>query len=397
VRRFIARRVVDNVVSQGDKGDLGGLVAALGRSSGEVQIDLLQGAREALRGRKSMKMPAGWPAVYAKLARSEEAAIREHAVVLALIFGDPQALVNLRKTLQTRTAPVAERQAALEALLEKRPADLVTVLHDLLSDKAVRRPALRGLAAYSHPATPKLILARYGELTPEEKHDAVTTLASRKEYALELLSAVEKKVVPRGDISAYLARQLYSLGDRQVTEKLRDVWGEIRDSTPQKKQQIARYKGMLTPAVLKKADLGNGRVVFSKTCQQCHKLYGEGGSIGPDLTGSNRANLDYLLSNIIDPSAEVGQDYRMSVVETQSGRVITGIIVERSPNRLVVQTATEKMVLPREDVDTIKDSPLSMMPEGILDTLSREQVRDLIGYLAGKTQVPLPPGVGGER
>src|SRR5262249_13577471 len=151
--------------------------------------------------------------------------------------------------------------------------------------------------------------------------------ASRKEYALELLNAVEKKVVSRSDISAFLARQLYSLGDPQVTERLRKVWGEVRDSTPQKREQIARYRKLLTPAFLKKADLRNGRLVYSKTCQQCHKLFGEGGTIGPDLTGGNRTNLDYLLSNLIDPSAEVGRDYRMSVVNTQSGRVITGILV----------------------------------------------------------------------
>src|SRR5262249_11738905 len=126
------------------------------------------------------------------------------------------------------------------------------------------------------------------------------------------------------------------------------------------------------------------------------KLYGEGGTIGPDLTGSNRAELDYLLLNIIDPSAEVAQEYRMSIVATQDGRVITGIIVERSPNRLIVQTATEKVIMAREDGDTIKDSPVSMMPEGQLDPLTKEQVRDLIGYLAGKTQVPLPPDQGGK-
>ena len=74
----------------------------------------------------------------------------------------------------------------------------------------------------------------------------------------------------------------------------------------------------------------NGRLVFSKTCQQCHKLYGEGGTIGPDLTGSNRSDLEYLLSNIIDPSAEVARDYRMSVVRDQGRAVITGIITERT-------------------------------------------------------------------
>src|SRR5207248_11461557 len=155
----------------------------------------------------------------------------------------------------------------------------------------------------------------------------------RKEYALALLDAVEKKMVPRADVSAYAARQMYALGDAKVNGRLRQVWGEIRDTAPQKREQMAKYKALLTPAYLKTADVRNGRLVFSRTCQQCHKLYGEGGTIGPDLTGSNRSDLDYLLSNIIDPSAEVAQDYRMSVVRTKDDRVITGIIVERTPSR----------------------------------------------------------------
>jgi putative heme-binding domain-containing protein len=134
--------------------------------------------------------------------------------------------------------------------------------------------------------------------------------------------------------------------------------------------------------------------VFSKTCQQCHRLYGEGGTIGPDLTGSNRSDLDYLLGNIIDPSAEVGRDYRMSVVQTTAGRVVTGIVVERSPARVAVQTATEKVVLPAEDVESVKDSALSIMPDNQLDALTKEQVRDLIAYLRANRQVPLPGGKG---
>src|SRR5262249_25484974 len=134
----------------------------------------------------------------------------------------------------------------------------------------------------------------------------------------------------------------------------------------------------------------NGRLVYAKTCQQCHKLFGEGGTIGPDLTGSNRTDLDYLLSNIIDPTAEVGRDFRMSVVRTSDSRVTTGIITERTPARLVVQTATEKMIVALDEVDSVKASPLSIMPEGQLDALTREQVRDLIAYLGSKSQVPLP-------
>src|SRR5262249_43813865 len=121
-------------------------------------------------------------------------------------------------------------------------------------------------------------------------------------------------------------------------------------------------------------------------------LFGEGNTIGPDLTGYNRAELDYLLVKIIDPSSQVAKDYHMSIVATQDGRVLTGIVVERSPTRLILQTATERIVLAKDDVETVKDSPLSIMPEGQLDALSKEQVRDLIGYLSGKTQVPLPAG-----
>jgi putative heme-binding domain-containing protein len=228
-------------------------------------------------------------------------------------------------------------------------------------------------------------------LSTEEKHDAIATLSSRKDYALELLAAVEKKSVARSDISAYVARQLHSLGDKQVSDQLRQVWGEVRESTAQKQEQLARYKKMLSPGFLQRADLANGRLIYSKSCQQCHKLHGEGGTVGPDLTGANRAELDYLLSNLVDPSAEVAQDFRMSVVSTHDGRVITGIVLERSPNRYVLQTATERLILPKVDVDTIAESPSSIMPEGQLDALTREQVRDLIAYLAAKMQTALPP------
>src|SRR5262249_40102168 len=150
----------------------------------------------------------------------------------------------------------------------------------LLADQNVRRPVLRGLAAYADRNTPNRVLVLYPDMSPEEKQDAIATLASRKEYALALLDAVEKKIVARTDLSAYTARQLYALGDKQLSERLRQVWGEVRDTAPAKKDQLARYRAQLTPSALTRADLGNGRLVFSKTCQQCHTLYGEGGKIG---------------------------------------------------------------------------------------------------------------------
>jgi putative membrane-bound dehydrogenase-like protein len=389
VRQFVARRVVDDALAKGDKGDLALLVAAMAKADEKVARDLLAGAREGIRGRKSLKMPDGWPAMYSKLSKSADAATRGHAVVLSLVFDDPQAIADLRKVATDKAGGTSERVAALEALIDKRVPDLVPVLFDQLTDKVTRRAAIRGLAAYADAETSKRVLAVYADLTVDEKPDAVATLASRKEFALPLLDAVEKKALPRGDISAYAARQMFAHADANLTKRLREVWGEVRETAADKQKQLARYKAQLTPAALKAADPRRGRAVFQTACANCHKLYGQGGTIGPDLTGSNRGDLDYLLANLIDPSAEVGLDFRMSVVRTKDERVITGIIVERTPARVTVQTEKEKIVLSPDDVDSVKDSPLSIMPEGQLDALSREQVRDLFAYLTGKAQVPL--------
>jgi putative heme-binding domain-containing protein len=392
VRQFVARRLADHAAVMGEKGDLTPWVVALAKAGAAVRLDLLAGAREGLRGRKSMKMPDGWPAMYVKLRDSTDAATREHAISLAVVFGDPQALADLRKVALTVSAPAAERIAALETLITKRVPDLAPVLHDQLADKATRRTAIKGLAAYSHADTAKHILAIYSTLNADEKQDAVAALASRKEYAFALLAALESKVIPRVDVTAFAARQIFSLADAKLNARLKDVWGEIRDTNPKRAELMTKYKAMLTPAYLKSANVKNGRVLFTKTCQQCHKLFGEGGTIGPDLSGSNRSDMEYLLGNIIDPSAEVARDYRMSIVRTADDRVITGIIVERTAARVVVQTATDRVVLSPDDVDSVKDSPLSIMPEGQLDSLTKEQVRDLIAYLGSKSQVALPDG-----
>jgi putative membrane-bound dehydrogenase-like protein len=395
IRQFVARRFVDEVAARGEKNALGPLVAALA-TAGEaaVQLDLLKGAREGLQGRKNLPMPDGWPALYKRLAQSANAAVRRDAVMLALVFGDPQAMVDLRRIVQTTSAPVPERQAALEALIANSIPGLAQLLQGSLSDKALRRTALRGLASFPDDATPSRVLATYPELTPDEKQEAVATLASRKAYALALLEAVEKNAVSPADISAFIARQLFALGDEQVTMRLRKVWGDVRSTSPDRQDQIAKLKAFLTPSFLGRADLASGRQLYAKTCQQCHILYGEGGKIGPDLTGSNRANLDYILANILDPSSEISREFRMSIVVTNNGRVITGLIIESSPSRLVIQTATDRVTLPADEIDEVRLSDVSIMPEGQLDKLTREQVRDLIAYLASKSQVPLATGNG---
>ena len=271
----------------------------------ESQLDILKGMREGLRGQKSVRMPKDWPKLYPKLAKSKNEAVREQAKILALIFGDPTVLKMLRQTMMNAKAKDEEREQALTALVEKGVKDLAPNLHELLNEKSMRSRALRALAAYNHKETPNKILSLYNSLSVSEKQDALNTLASRASYALTLLNAMEKGKIKRQELSAFTARSIQNLGNKDVTSRLSKVWGEIRLPDEKRKALMAQFKKMLTPKFLKRANLSNGRMLFQKTCMQCHMLHGEGGKIGPDLTGSNRANLDYILENVLDRSCRI--------------------------------------------------------------------------------------------
>ncbi len=122
--------------------------------------------------------------------------------------------------------------------------------------------------------------------------------------------------------------------------------------------------------------------------RQCHTLFDTGGKVGPDLTGSNRADLAYLLENVVDPNAVIPADYIASVIDTKDGRTIIGIIKKQDVHAVTVQTANELLTLGRDEIDTIKTSKLSMMPEGIMDKWSNTDLRDAIAYLRSPRQVP---------
>ena len=122
----------------------------------------------------------------------------------------------------------------------------------------------------------------------------------------------------------------------------------------------------------------------------CHRLYGEGGEVGPDLTGTGRANLDYLIENIVDPSAAVSADFRMTVVNLKDGRILNGFITARTDRTLTLRTMTEKTTIERAEISGLQEMTQSMMPEGLLQAFSETQLRDLFAYLMHPSQVPLP-------
>jgi putative membrane-bound dehydrogenase-like protein len=352
--------------------------------------DMLRGITDALAGQRKVEMPKSWKKLYPRLENSPSAEVREKAVRLALQFGDAAALKSLRKMVQDTNAAATSRQKALQALIDQQPADLPPLLFDLLNDQALRAQAIRGLAAFGEQDTPNKILAVYKSLTDDEKADAVHTLTSRANYALALLDAMDLGKVAKQDLTAFTVRQMLGLSNKDVTEKVNKVWGAARPTSEEKLALKAKYKDTLTPEFNKKADRGNGRHVFKKTCAVCHRLFDDGGNIGPELTGAQRSNLDYVLGKVVDPSAVVATEYQVTKITLKSGRIVSGIVKQENDKVVTVQTENEQLRIPVDEIDERDKTRISMMPEGLFEKLSNEQVRDLIAYLASPTQVPLP-------
>jgi putative heme-binding domain-containing protein len=182
---------------------------------------------------------------------------------------------------------------------------------------------------------------------------------------------------------------MWGFGEEDIRRQLRALWPHLRHASEDKSQRIAGYHRLLTADRLEAADRSQGRYLFQKACATCHRLFGQGGTTGPDLTGAQRDNVAYLLSNIVDPSAQLAEDYRMWVLVLADGRVVNGVIAERAEQTVTLQTSNERLVVDRSDIDELNQTELSIMPLGLLDALSDQQVCDLIAYLMSPQQVAL--------
>ena len=347
---------------------------------------VLEGLCDALRGWRKVAKPAHWDA-FALSIRSidTDARVYFRSMIGALddIFGQGADLLTLQKIALAEDADIASRETALKQLIEARPSYLKSLCESLLSVRTLNVTAARGLALFDDPQIGQKLAKNYRKFVPS----IIDTLVSRPSFTMAMLSEMAAGNIPRSELTAFHARQIRAFNDAVLTQKLTEVWGELRDSAADKKELIEKTKKQLDTATLAKANLSQGRVLFTTVCAACHQMYGQGGKLGPDLTGSGRANIDYLLENIADPSGVVSADYRMSLITLKDGRSLSGVISSTSDQTLTLRTLTENLTLNRDDITKTDTSPVSMMPEGLLLALQPEQIRDLIAYLMHPVQV----------
>ena len=388
LRENIARRLAEEI--EKNPTAVNDLLQVAAKGPAEVQRDILVGMSLGLKGWRKAPQPKAWKEFGPVVLASSNAEIQQAAKELGLVFGDGRALDSLLAVVKDGAIDPASRGQAIRELAQAKSEGVVALLQGLLSDRAVVNEAIRALAQYDAPNTPEKLMGVLGILSPEGRGEVVNTLTSRPAYAKALLKALRDKLVQPSEISAYHARQILSFEDKDLTKELTELWGDVRTSPAEKKELIERFKKELSQEVLAKADLSAGRAVYQKTCANCHVLYGTGRKVGPDLTGSNRKNLDYLLENAVDPSAVVGSDFRVLVVTLLDGRVLSGVVSEQNERTITLQLAQEPITIDRKEIEESKQTSSSLMPDGQLQTLSKDQIRDLMAYLMSTSQVPFP-------
>ena len=387
-RQLITRQLAEDI--EKPHSQINPLVSVAAKKDEAFQSDILSGLANGLAGWRKARKPDAWDAFAKFIEKSPNAALRDRARDLSVVFGDGRALDEVKRVALAKDGDMNARKAALQTLIENRPPDLRAVCEQLLGVRFLNSVAVRGLAQFDDPAIGEKLAKSYRSFHPSERAAVMDTLVARPAFASALLAEVAANKIPRADVTAFHARQIRSFNDAALNAQLGKAWGELREAAADKRAFIAKLKTQLTPDVLAKADKSAGRAVFNLACANCHRLYGQGGEVGPDLTGAGRDNLDYLLDNIADPSAVVSADFRMTVVNLKDGRTLNALIAAKTDRTLTLKTMTETLTVPRADVASLQESALSLMPEGLLEGLTPAQQRDLLAYLMHKTQVPLP-------
>ena len=202
-----------------------------------------------------------------------------------------------------------------------------------------------------------------------------------------LTEAIKSGDISREEVPAYVARQLR----RVVGSGFVEVWGPIDEGPSDDDEAFEAYRMLLTPEAIAAADPSNGRRLYERTCAACHIMYDEGGIIGPDLTGSNRTDIEYILSNVLTPSEEIQDDYRMVIVTMRDGRTLIGNVSNETERQLTLRIVGRgDVALEKSEIQSREVSANSLMPEGLFRTLTDEEVLDLTSYLHTSEQVDLP-------
>lgn len=370
--------ILDEAMSRGSRSGAAGRTLAV--IAGRVQSGELKGNR--LDVVRKQVAP-----VLAEVLKGWDHPLAVDAAFLSVSLGGSGA-AHLRRLLVLEENPTAQRLAAMDALIAAEDRHVVGAARVVIGEPERNSREMRGavvsaLGRVDHATSPdvaEVLLWAYPKLEPELQPRAIEVLVQRAAWAKQLLAAIGEKKIPATALNLNQVRSLLATEDEELVAAVAKHWGTVRTGRdPKREQKIAEWKTFVREHP---GDPFAGEKVFAKVCGQCHTMYGKGAKVGPDITLNGRNSFDQLLSNVFDPSLVIGRAYQARTVVTTEGRVLNGLLLEENEQRIVLNMQGGKQeTIPRDQIEILKVSEVSLMPEDLEKQLKPEEIADLFAYL----------------
>ena len=352
-------------------------------SSKHVKI-LIEGLQEGLLGREMVTLPDN----LLKILEKNNKELGDSPLTLALRRREEKALTEALKIIKDPNAEIGLRLSYIQVLGEINQDEVVPDLLNLVkngqSSPIIKQTALHALQSYNQKEIGEQLSKAYPGFRDNVyvREAAISLFASRKEWAMDFFNEIEHpKTISPDDVDYHLARRFRLLQDEEINTRADRIWPNSKLLTSEEKTKRINAYGKLIGTG--EQNVKKGRTLFLSNCGSCHQLNGEGGISGPELTGYDRSNPDYLLLHIVDPNADIREGYEVQRIVTTDGRILEGRLKSQSGGTITIEPPLggKSTVLSQERIAAMEVQQTTYMPERILEPLSDEEVSDLFAYL----------------
>jgi putative membrane-bound dehydrogenase-like protein len=382
--RIVLERTA-RVLASGTTGDFALLARLLAAEpSDATEGPVVTGIDLGLEGRRLEHAP---PALTGPVDRLWNASGSKPGLALIRVcarMDRPSAIEAAEEIARDRHKPENDRIAMIELLGQLGRSEDTSVLLELIeltSSQQIQLAAIAALGHFQDTGMAQPLLVRAHSASPVVRDRIVSLLASRPSWARALVDAVGRREIAARELTPATVLSIARVADPPLLHRLELLWGKLpAPGSPEKKRRIAEIRGLLPEG--DKGNAARGKPIFKEHCAVCHKLFNDGENIGPELTGADRSNLDFLMTSLVDPSAQIRKEYQSQTIALRDGRVLSGLVVDENDRVLtLVDSNRQKISIARDQIEDSKPADISLMPEGMLEKLTEPQIRDLFRFL----------------
>ncbi|GAA5225334.1 HEAT repeat domain-containing protein [Membranihabitans marinus] len=383
VEEVLLERIIQRFSMSGSEADYKSCLEIIESSPSKKYLPkLMSGLEQGLLGKDYSLLPEK----LIQILSNYRTTAGEPKLVMGLRQKNKESIESVLVEIGDGQRPMGERLTYIGLLGELDIPNSVPYLLKLLTDpsKAIQRASLQALRDFPNGEIGEKVVAQYPNNLRADVNvrlAAIDLLVSRAEWANMLIKEIQGiKIIHKEDIPIEMVKKMKLLGDEDLVTAINAIWPESKEvAANEKNKRMAEVQAILASA---KGDKNRGRLVFQSTCGTCHQLFGEGGLIGPDLTGYDRRDASYFIANTIDPNADIREGYVTYTISTKSGRHLMGRIMSRSDELVQIQTLSgEEETLASSQIEVLTPLKTSLMPERLLDGLSETEIRDLFAYI----------------